>query len=275
MILKFSKIFAKIRTKVEQRKENNIIFAGRNNHLNNQFMKTYTIVLSLIALFLTPSVLKAQDVIMKNDSTTIESKVVKIDKNVIEYKKWSNLDGPTYTISVLDVLCITYQNGEVESYKQKIDNLRSELMYRVGHELVINHRALSKEEAKKILTTEQYDTYVSAKAQMQVGSFFAVVFAGSLFCDIVCIAQMIGSNDKLNLDTWADCLMISAVITDISCPLWIVLRGIGKGRLNWVASDYNYNNSNGSLSLAPTLIKCEMPQLQNNYSLGMTLKVSF
>ena len=79
-------------------------------------MKTYIIALSLIVLFLTPSLLKAQDVIMKNDSTTIESKVLKIDKNVIEYKKWSNPDGPVYTINISDVLSIAYQNGEVEYY---------------------------------------------------------------------------------------------------------------------------------------------------------------
>jgi hypothetical protein len=66
--------------------------------------------------------------------------------------------------------------------------------------------------------------------------------------------------------------MLSAIITDISCPLWLILTGIGKGRLNWVVDDYN---NSGSLSVAPTLIKSEMPQLQSNYSLGMTLKVSF
>ena len=79
-------------------------------------MKTYIIALSLIALFLTPSLLKAQDVIMKNDSTTIESKVLKIDQNVIEYKKWSNPDGPIYTISTSDVISITYQNGDVDRF---------------------------------------------------------------------------------------------------------------------------------------------------------------
>lgn len=235
-------------------------------------MKTYIIALSLIVLFLTPSLLKAQDVIMKNDSTTIESKVLKIDKNVIEYKKWSNPDGPVYTINISDVLSIAYQNGEVEHYEKSAADSKSSQMYRIGSSLVVDRHTLTKDEARKLLTKDQYNTYISAKSQMQVGNIFAVIFVGAVFWDCVCFARMINCNDPFQFSTWSDRLMLSAIITDISCPLWLILTGIGKGRLNWVVDDYN---NSGSLSVAPTLIKSEMPQLQSNYSLGMTLKVSF
>lgn len=245
-------------------------------------MKTYIIALSLIALFLTPSLLKAQDVIMKNDSTTIESKVLKIDQNVIEYKKWSNPDGPIYTISTSDVISITYQNGDVDRFAVSTNELKpmsafAGPMYRAGHELAIDKRALTKEEAEQILNTEQFNTYVSAKAQMQIGNVFAVVFVGSLFWDFVCFARMVDSKDQIEFGTWSDRLMLGAIISDISCPLWLALSGIGKGRLNWVASDYNnsHQSNNISLQVAPTLLNCEMPQLQNNYSLGMTVKMTF
>lgn len=58
----------------------------------------------------------AYDVIVKKDGTIIEGKVEKITSVEVEYKKASNLDGPTYTISIADLLAINYDNGEKETF---------------------------------------------------------------------------------------------------------------------------------------------------------------
>lgn len=58
----------------------------------------------------------AQDVIVKRDGTTILAKVLKVSPSFVEYKKASNQDGPTYAISVNDIMAINYENGEKESY---------------------------------------------------------------------------------------------------------------------------------------------------------------
>lgn len=58
----------------------------------------------------------AQDIIHKNDSTTIEAKVQEIGEAEIKYKKFSNPDGPTYTLKKSDVSYIVYQNGDKEVY---------------------------------------------------------------------------------------------------------------------------------------------------------------
>lgn len=53
----------------------------------------------------------AQDVITKTNAEELKAKIVTISDDQIEYKKWENLDGPTYTISPKEVFTIKYQNG--------------------------------------------------------------------------------------------------------------------------------------------------------------------
>ena len=72
------------------------------------FMLTAAIMCSLVA--------NAQDVIVKNDGSTITSKVMEITGTEIKYKKYSNLKGPTYTINKTDVNYINYENGERENF---------------------------------------------------------------------------------------------------------------------------------------------------------------
>ncbi|MDE6857747.1 MAG: hypothetical protein K2J33_03300 [Alistipes sp.] len=53
----------------------------------------------------------AQDIILKNDATEIQAKVLTVGNDKIEYRKWDNPDGPTYTVPAADVFIIRYQNG--------------------------------------------------------------------------------------------------------------------------------------------------------------------
>lgn len=57
----------------------------------------------------------AQDVIVKKDDSKIDAKIIEIQGSEIRYKKFSNPDGPDYTISKREVAEVRYQNGEVES----------------------------------------------------------------------------------------------------------------------------------------------------------------
>ena len=58
----------------------------------------------------------AQDIIVKKDGSTVLSKVMEIGSTEIKYKKWSNQDGPLYTIAVSELLSINYENGEKETF---------------------------------------------------------------------------------------------------------------------------------------------------------------
>ena len=62
------------------------------------------------------SLVYAQDVIVLNGGSSIISKVLEISDTDVKYKKWSNLEGPTYTLKKADIISINYQNGERESF---------------------------------------------------------------------------------------------------------------------------------------------------------------
>lgn len=74
-------------------------------------------LLALAALCVAGSYASAQDLIVKKDGSVIQAKVTKIGTSEVEYKKWSNQDGPQYSIAVADILAINYQNGEKETFE--------------------------------------------------------------------------------------------------------------------------------------------------------------
>ncbi len=74
------------------------------------------IIIILCGYFL--QTLKAQDKLIKTDYSIIEVKVTEITDVDVLYKKFSNPDGPVYSIKKTEVLAINYQNGEKEVFTQ-------------------------------------------------------------------------------------------------------------------------------------------------------------
>ena len=74
-------------------------------------------LIAFAAMCMAGSYASAQDLIVKKDGTVIQSKVTKVGTTEVEYKKWSNQDGPQYSIAVADILAINYQNGEKETFE--------------------------------------------------------------------------------------------------------------------------------------------------------------
>lgn len=58
----------------------------------------------------------AQDVIVKTTGDSIVTKVETISDDNITYRRWDNLSGPIYTISVQNVARIRYANGVEEKF---------------------------------------------------------------------------------------------------------------------------------------------------------------
>lgn len=69
-------------------------------------------LLLLVTAMMVVCVTEAQDVIVLNNADEIQAKITAITQNEVSYKRWSNLEGPTYTISKHDIFCIKYPNGE-------------------------------------------------------------------------------------------------------------------------------------------------------------------
>lgn len=64
----------------------------------------------------------AQDVIVKKDGTTILAKVIAVGNDVVEYKKHSNLNGPTYKVNVDKLLSVNYENGEKDTFESAAES---------------------------------------------------------------------------------------------------------------------------------------------------------
>ena len=79
-------------------------------------MKKFILCVIQVLLAMGTNICLAQDVIVKKDGSTILSKVLEVNANDIKYKKYSNLNGPTYTISVKELISINYENGERDSF---------------------------------------------------------------------------------------------------------------------------------------------------------------
>lgn len=58
----------------------------------------------------------AQDIIVKTDKSEIKSKVLEIAEDVIKYKQFDFLDGPTYNIKKAEVFMVIYKNGKRETF---------------------------------------------------------------------------------------------------------------------------------------------------------------
>ncbi|MFH1321769.1 MAG: hypothetical protein ABII90_14110 [Bacteroidota bacterium] len=65
----------------------------------------------------------SQDAIYKTDGSRIEAKVIEITGTEIKYKKFSNPDGPLYTINYSEVVMIIYKNGDSEVYSTHSENV--------------------------------------------------------------------------------------------------------------------------------------------------------
>lgn len=78
-------------------------------------------LLVLLGILLTAT-LSAQDIIIKKDAEEIKAKILEIGDNDVTYKKFSNPDGPTYTIPKSDIFMIKYQNGEKETFNEPTGN---------------------------------------------------------------------------------------------------------------------------------------------------------
>lgn len=76
------------------------------------------IILSLLLCLISHS-LYAQDIITFRDGKSVKAKVLEITQTEIKYKRFSNLDGPLYTINKNTVTQIQYKGGDIEEFSNE------------------------------------------------------------------------------------------------------------------------------------------------------------
>ena len=72
----------------------------------------------IIALSLAALNVAAQDIIVMRNGDEVEAKVTKVGRTEVEYHKWSNQDGPVYTVAKSDVFMVKYKNGEKDVFNK-------------------------------------------------------------------------------------------------------------------------------------------------------------
>ena len=58
----------------------------------------------------------AQDIIVMKNGDEVEAKVTKVGTTEVEYHKWSNQDGPVYSVAKSDVFMVKYMNGDKDVF---------------------------------------------------------------------------------------------------------------------------------------------------------------
>ncbi len=84
----------------------------------NSHLKIITLVFSTILSIQS----LGQDLIITRNGTEITSKVLEITLEAVKYKKFENLNGPTYSIVKNEVLIIRYQNGTKSVFDENVNN---------------------------------------------------------------------------------------------------------------------------------------------------------
>ncbi|SOE23683.1 hypothetical protein SAMN06298216_4067 [Spirosomataceae bacterium TFI 002] len=76
-----------------------------------------TLVFILLSYFA-----NSQDIVTKKDGIDIEVKVLEVLPSEIKYKKFDNLEGPTFTLLKNEILLIRYENGTKDIFNESIND---------------------------------------------------------------------------------------------------------------------------------------------------------
>lgn len=242
----------------------------------------------IITMVLITAMTYAQDVIVKKDGSTIISKVEEIGSTEIKYKKWSNQDGPMYTISVSDVARINFENGTVESFAEETlssvvsDKPSSDSPTFIDGELYffdnnkgvrLDGQKVSEEELRRILGKEWYEKFISARRAAQAsGTIGGFGLLGGLAGGLT-LGIGLGLHEPVPIT-------IGAILLGVAVPCFIVgLVLPGPEKQREIIDEYNFYNKNNKstsaakLQIAPSIIGGGYTQ--DKVGLGMTVAINF
>ena len=242
-------------------------------------MKTTRKLFATLFLLSIAGMASAQDVIVKNDQSTVMSKVLEVTSTEIKYKKWNNQDGPTYSISKSEVLSINYENGEVEKFSGNVTTQpntiqdvtqpqRKGIMECSGSRLLLNGRVLSDEEVRYLVGEQDYQLYLKGKGLNTAGTVLGAI--GGIIAGAG-LGAMLGLTSNLQAMGIAGIIGLGGIV--IAIP-GVALSATGTNNLKQVAGNYTYGTPY-SLNISPSLMRCDIPQSQGNCGWGLTLSMNF
>lgn len=232
--------------------------------------------------------LQAQDVITLRTGEDINAKVTKVGETEIEYKKYENLDGPTYTKKVSDIFSIKYQNGQKEVFNTSPKSSDSQSSVKTGinagvmeysrGNLLLNGRPITNSEVSQCCGVDGWNTFKSAQGQRVAGSLVAAFGWGFLGASAGLFAASLIVSSSSTSDVLATWGLRALVPSQILLPVGFVLSGIGNGRLKWLVEDYNSRNNvseNFDIIVSPTIMRVDEFGFGQQYRLGAALTLHF
>lgn len=231
-------------------------------------------------LFLIGTGLQAQDIITLKSGEDINAKIITISDNEIEYKKWDNQEGPTYKKVISDVFSIKYHNGQKEVFNitssqssTKTNSLNFGMMDYSKGNLYLQGHELSDYEISQYCGINTLNIYKSACGQRAAGKVLTTL--GFVYMGVGLVSMLLYYADDVPFLIYGVGYFIPS---QILIPLGFSLRGIGNGRIAWIANDFNSRNQISSkfdINLSPSILCTNIPTSSNRYCLGAALTFGF
>ena len=232
-----------------------------------KLLLSLVLVLSNLVMFAQNNM---REVVYLKNGSVIKGAILELVPN--ENIKIQTADGSIFVYPMADVERITNETVEEPQTQQSTTFKMEEIMERDGRNLLLAGRKLSDKDLKSLLSEDGYETYISARNQYMNGNGYLVV---GCFCfgTSVALSVLAGvTNDGSLLKTG----IIFSIPANVFIPVGFIYNGIGKGRMNWVADEYNRTQSkNYSFNMSPSIMKCNAPGATSNMALGMTFSLNF
>ena len=136
----------------------------------------------------------AQDVIFLGANDSIVAKVVLVGSSEITYKKWSNLEGPDYSISINQIAAIRYANGTYDFFNKNNTNSPQETspsanrmqLIRSGNTYYYDNQVMNKQATLEWLSTQNCPAaYEQFRSGMRTANAGWALMATGLMADLV------------------------------------------------------------------------------------------
>ena len=248
------------------------------------------ILLSTILLLLGITSM-AQDVITTKDGNDIQAKILEVTTTEVKYKRFSNPNGPTFTISKNDVLIVKYENGEKEVFKDtpKTNSYKPNTTEKVSEGL--NYSQYKDFYDKRYYVSQPGDPYSPGWAG--VASFFIPGLGQGVAGEWGRAAWMIGVNIGLGIVTILSQQSFTNYITYYNRPFPLVYFASLAGRLAfgiWTITDavkiakiknmYNQDirglrTAELHFSVSPFVTPTQLSENSTQAVMGLSLTLSF
>jgi hypothetical protein len=145
-------------------------------------------------------------------------------------------------------------------------------MERKGSNLKLDGRILSDTEVRDLVGEANYETYLDAKKQIAKAKTCQGIFIISSGATVaLLLTGLVAKSPTIIYMGY-----FSSGFANVTLPLMCIYYGIGKGRMSWVADDYNeHSQSSVSYSLSPSIMRCNAQPEHASLGMGMTFSLNF